>query len=316
MSRPFRLAAVVAAASAILLTAAPATAAPDPPPSPPTAVAATTAITPAHVSASVPAAPAKVVNVAHRGASAYAPENTMAAFRLARTQRADMFELDVQETRDHELVLMHDTTLARTTNVEEVFPERAPWQVADFELAEIRRLDAGSWFGPGFQGEPVPTLGEALREMRGSGLGLLLEIKAAELYPGIEHALAEELRRHPYWLSTNRWERRLVVQSFNWQCMRALKGILPWVPVGLLGAPAAERLPRVSQFADQINPPFHGLTAEYVAQVHALRMDVFTWSVQDPAIMRQVIAHGVDGVITDRPDILHSVLAQGPARSP
>jgi glycerophosphoryl diester phosphodiesterase len=313
MSRSFCLAAAVAV-SALLLTAAPATAAPDPPPVPAGATT-TTVVTHAQVPAAVPAVPAKVLNIAHRGASAYAPENTIAAFRLAQAQRADMFELDVQETRDHELVLMHDITLDRTTDVEEVFPERGPWEVADFDLAEIRRLDAGSWFDARFQREPVPTLADALEVMRGSGLGLLLEIKASELYPGIEHTVAEELRRHPYWLRTNRWERRLVVQSFNWQSMRIFHGILPWVPVCLIGTPAVQRLPRLAQFADQINPHFQGLSAEYVAQVHALRMDVFAWSVQDPAVMRQVIAHGVDGVITDRPDVLRGVIAEEPPRA-
>ncbi|XVQ85108.1 glycerophosphodiester phosphodiesterase family protein [Microbispora siamensis] len=119
----------------------------------------------------VPAAAASgPLVVAHRGASAYAPENTVAAFELARHRGADMFELDVQETGDHHLVLMHDTTLGRTTDAEEVFPGRAPWRVGDLTLAEIRKLDAGSCFSRKYAGEAVPTLGEALRAMRGSGV--------------------------------------------------------------------------------------------------------------------------------------------------
>jgi glycerophosphoryl diester phosphodiesterase len=295
MLRPFCLVAAVALA-AVSLTAAPAAAGPRAAPA---------------LSRQMPVAPVRVADIAHRGASAYAPENTLTAFRLAQAQQADMFELDVQETRDHELVLMHDTTLARTTNVEEVFPERAPWQIRDFTLAEIRMLDAGSWFDARFQGEAVPTLGDALRAMRGSGLGLLLEIKAPELYPGVEQRVADALRREPYWLNTNRFHRRLVVQAFNWNSMRLLHGILPWVPIGVLGTPAPEQLPRLAAFAAQINPNHRDLSADYVARIHAAGMDVFTWTAQDATVMRQAIAYGVDGVITDRPDVLRAILSEG-----
>jgi glycerophosphoryl diester phosphodiesterase len=252
----------------------------------------------------VTAAPSAVTGVAHRGASAYAPENTVAAFELAREQNADMFELDVQETKDHALVLMHDTTLARTTDVERVFPDRAPWRVGDFTLAEIRRLDAGSWFAPRYEGEPVPTLGEALRAMGGSGMGLLLEVKAPGLYPGIEARIARELRRSPSWLSPD----RLAVQSFDWNSMRRFHRAMPEVPIGLLGTPAVAQLPRLAEFADQVNPPHTDLTPEYVRRVHAHRMEVFTWTVDDPATMRRMISQRVDGIITNRPDVLNDLI--------
>ncbi|MFF5264354.1 glycerophosphodiester phosphodiesterase [Actinomadura viridis] len=261
----------------------------------------------------VAAPSAQVANVAHRGASAYAPENTIAAFNLARAQRADMFELDVQETKDHQLILMHDTTLARTTDVESVYPDRAPWPVSAFTLAEIRKLDAGSWFGAKYAGERVPTLAESLRAMRGSGLGLLLEVKAPALYPGIEGRIAAELRRHASWLRPDPAERLLVVQSFDFDSMRRFHAIMPRVPVGLLGTPAVEDLPELARFADQINPNHGALTAEYVQRVHRLRMEVFTWTVDDPAVMRRVIGLGVDGVITNKPDVLGDVLDEGAA---
>ncbi|RJL34547.1 glycerophosphodiester phosphodiesterase [Bailinhaonella thermotolerans] len=251
-----------------------------------------------------------VANVAHRGASAYAPENTIPAFRLAKDMGADLYELDVQETRDHALVLMHDTTLARTTDAEEVFPDRAPWRVKDFTLAEIRRLDAGSWFGPEYAGVPVPTLGEALRAMRGSGLGLLLEIKAPHLYPGIERRVAAELRRHPSVTRPDPRGRRLIVQSFDWASMERFHREIPRVPIGLLGSPPAGDLPRLAAFADQINPRHTELTGEYVRQVHAYGMEVFTWTVDDPAAMRRALAHRVDGVITNKPDVLGDVLGE------
>ncbi|NDU77535.1 glycerophosphodiester phosphodiesterase [Actinomadura sp. DSM 109109] len=256
-----------------------------------------------------------VVNVAHRGASAYAPENTLAAFRLARVMKADMFELDVQETKDHQLVLMHDATLARTTDAERVYPGRAPWRVADFTLAEIGRLDAGGWFAARYAGERVPTLGQALDAMRGQGLGLLLEIKNPALYPGIERRVAAELRRYPSWLRPDPRERRLAVQSFDWESVRRFHAVLPDVPTGLLGAPKAADLPKLAAYADQVNPAFAGLTASYVEGVHDAGMDVLTWTVDDPGAMERAVGLDVDGIITNRPDVLSGVLGDSAERA-
>jgi glycerophosphoryl diester phosphodiesterase len=147
--------------------------------------------------------------------------------------------------------------------------------------------------------------------MRDGGLGLLLEVKAPELYPGIEQRIADLLRRRPYWLDTGRWEHRLVVQSFNSRSMRVFHAILPWVPIGVLGTPAAEELPRLAEFADQINPYHRDLSPDYVQRVHALHMEVFTWSIQDPDDIRHAIAHNVDGIITGKPDVLRDILTQG-----
>ncbi|MFI0366496.1 glycerophosphodiester phosphodiesterase [Actinomadura sp. 1N219] len=260
---------------------------------------------------------ADVTNVAHRGASAYAPENTIAAFTLAVSQRADVFELDVQESKDHKLVIMHDTTLARTTNVEQLYPGRGPWKVSDFTLAEIRKLDAGSWFGTKYKGERVPTLDQTLSVMRDRGLGLLVEIKSPNLYPGIEKRVAAALERSPSWLRPDPAERRLAVQSFDWESMRRFHSVLPNVPIGLLGTPKAEELPELASYADQINPTYRDLSASYVKQVHASRMDLLTWTVDDSGDMKKAVQLGVDGVITNKPDVLHRVLTEttAPTRS-
>ena len=109
-------------------------------------------------------APRKIL-IAHRGASAYAPEHTIAAYRLALEQGADFVEQDLQISKDGVLVCLHDLTLERTTDVEEVYPARAAtsetgrktWHVSDFTLEELKRLDAGSWFDPKFKGERIPT---------------------------------------------------------------------------------------------------------------------------------------------------------------
>ncbi|WP_131737512.1 glycerophosphodiester phosphodiesterase [Actinomadura roseirufa] len=251
---------------------------------------------------------ARVADVAHRGASAAAPENTLAAFRSAKAKHADVFELDVQETRDHKLVVLHDSTLARTTNAERVYPGHGPWKVSGLTLAQVRKLDAGSWFSAKYKGERVPTLAEVLTAMGGSGLGLLLEIKNPASYPGIERRIAAELKRHPSWLRRDSRQRRLVVQSFDWASVRRFHSVLPAVPTALLGTPAAGDLPELARFADQINPPYKGLTASYVKKVHAAHMSVQTWTLNDRARMRRAIGLGVDGIITNKPDVLYGVL--------
>lgn len=135
---------------------------------------------------------ADVAVVAHRGSSGSAPENTIAAVELAVHEQASFVEVDVQRTGDGELVVVHDTTLARTTDVARVFPDRAPWRVGGFTRAELDRLDAGSWCGSEFLGEPIPTLSDVLDTV-GGATGLMLELKAPKLYPGIEAQGVDEL---------------------------------------------------------------------------------------------------------------------------
>jgi glycerophosphoryl diester phosphodiesterase len=257
------------------------------------------------VATTAAADPSTVINVAHRGASAYGPENTVVAFKLAAEQGADAFEFDVQETKDHKLVLMHDTTLNRTTDAEKVFPDRSSWKVGDLPLAQIRKLDAGSWFDSDYEGEPVPTLGEALNAMQGSGLDLRLEIKSPRLYPGIEDRVAGELRRNASWLSGN----RVVVQSFDWDSMRTFHKELPPVPIGLLGTPKTAELDDLAKFADEIDPAYADVTRSYVKRVHDEGMQIFTWTVNDPDDMRRMVSYGVDGIMTNKPDVLSELAA-------
>jgi glycerophosphoryl diester phosphodiesterase len=251
----------------------------------------------------------RVRNTAHRGASFRAPENTLAAFRLAIDLDAEWIESDVRRTKDGALVLMHDETLVRTTNVEQVFPHRSPWRVADFTLAEIRRLDAGSWKGPRFAGERVPTMAEMVDLVRPSRSGILMEIKTPELYPGIEADVAAVFDSFPGYVSSAVAARRLAVESFDWESMRTFHLIQPEVPVGLLGTPTKAELPRLA-WADQINPHHRTFDTAYVDRVHALGMEVHAWTVDAPADMREVLDRGVDGVITNKPGLLDAVLAE------
>ncbi|MCX5196618.1 glycerophosphodiester phosphodiesterase family protein [Streptomyces sp. NBC_00249] len=251
---------------------------------------------------------------AHRGASAYAPENTLESIDLAMWMGFDWVENDVQRTEDGELVVVHDDTLARTTNVEEVFPDRKPWRVKDFTAAEIARLDAGSWFGDGrYAGARVPTLREYMERVQDNQQKLLLEIKKPEFYPGIEEQTLK-LLEETGWLDRQHVEGRLVVQSFSADSVRIVHGLRPDLVTAFLGTPTVADLPRYAEFTDRINPWHTTISADWVAAVHGLRgahgkaMEVDTWIVDDAATARKVQAMGVDGIITNAPDVVQDAV--------
>jgi glycerophosphoryl diester phosphodiesterase len=256
----------------------------------------------------VPSTDRLLDEIAHRGSSFGMPENTLTAFRKAIDAHVDLVEIDVHRSLDGELVVVHDTSLCRTTDVEEVFPDRSSYDVGDLTLAEIRQLDAGSWKGEEFAGEPVPTLQEVIDLVRRTGSGLLVEVKVPHLYPGIAQDLAEVLLAHPGYVISGVAPERLVVQSFDWGFMAEFDALLPEVPAGLLGAPTIAELPELATWAEQVNPHHATLTQHYVDAVHAHGMGVSTWTVDDPAAMRRLIHLGVDGIITNRPDMLAAVV--------
>jgi len=249
--------------------------------------------------------------IAHRGSSGAAPENTLAAVRLAIAQKSDVVENDIQRTRDGELVIMHDPTLTRTTDVEQVFPDRLPWNVGGFTLAEIKQLDAGSWFAPKFAGERVPTLAEWVNAV-GQRAGMLLEPKMPELYPGIEADLDKELRSLPAFNRALNAD-RVVVQSFNHVWLRAYKDRAPDVPVGLLYAskPTEVDIAAAATWAQQVNPALGAIDQATADQVHAHGMEIHVWTVNAGTDMRRAINWQVDGIITNYPQVLRDILRRG-----
>jgi glycerophosphoryl diester phosphodiesterase len=248
--------------------------------------------------------------VAHRGASSEAPENTLAAVRRAIARDADQVEVDVQRTKDGALVLLHDTTLARTTNVRRLFPRRAPWLVSDFTSDEIARLDAGGWHSAQFSGERVPTLEQLVDVLRPSTTGLLLELKAVALHTGLARDVAATLRAAPGYVDQAVASGRLVVQSFDQDAMREHKTLEPAVPVGVLGTPSRAELGALATWADQVNPVHWSVRRSYVETIHRHGMRCQVWTVNRPEQMRRALSLGVDGVITNHPGALRHVLAQ------
>ncbi|MGW2961902.1 glycerophosphodiester phosphodiesterase [Streptomyces sp. NPDC001220] len=253
--------------------------------------------------------------LAHRGASAYAPENTLAAVDKAAALGFTWVENDVQRTRDGRLVVLHDDSLARTTNVEQVFPGRAPWKVKDFTAAEIARLDAGSWFSSSYTGTRVPTLAQYMRRIEHNHEKLLLEIKNPELYPGIEQQIVKLLGNEG-WLDGPHLG-RIVVQSFSADSLRVVHGLRPAVTTGYLGTPPVSALQRYARFTDLINPSVGSISAGYVSSVHSLEgphgtpLRVFTWTVDDAATTWKAVGYGVDGLITNKPDVVRAALRAG-----
>ncbi|MGN5636078.1 glycerophosphodiester phosphodiesterase [Streptomyces sp. AC154] len=249
--------------------------------------------------------------ISHRGASAYAPENTLAAVDRAHALGFDWVENDIQLTKDGVLVVIHDTGLKRTTDAEKVFPDRAPWAVKDFTAAEIARLDAGSWFGARYAGTRVPTLRQYLERIEHNHQSLLMEIKSPETYPGIERAALQVLDQEG-WLDAGHVRDRLVIQSFGADSVRTVHKLRPDVITGFLGAPAVAELPAYAEFTDRINPEYTSVSGEYVAAVHALKgphgkkLQVDTWTVNDAAHALRVTGYGVDGIITNAPDVVRA----------
>ncbi len=271
------------------------------------------------------------VSIAHRGASAYAPEHTLPAYRMAIAQGADYVEQDLAVTRDGALICLHDDSLERTTDVEKVYPDRGEidpatgrrrWLAADFTLAEIKRLDAGSWFDARFAGERIPSWEEAVAAV-GTGAGLYPELKAPALYRernvNMARVFVESFRRLNL---GSRLPDALIVQSFDDQVLRELARELPAVPrTFLIEGRDGDRwlstagLAEVARFADGIGLA-KGLIEKHpqvVRAAHALGLTVtpYTFTSRAPAAgfsdVRREMEHylftlDVDAVFTDNPD--------------
>lgn len=271
--------------------------------------------------------------VAHRGASAYAPEHTLEAYRLAIEQGADFVEQDLAVTKDGVLVCIHDLTLDRTTNVEEVFPTRfaedktgaSPvrrWLVGDFTLAEIKTLDAGSWFNPKFAGARIPTFQEAIDAV-GTRAGLYPELKDPAFYRtrGVspEKLLAQVLQKNK--LVTRGATPRVIIQSFDETTVKLLAKELPEISRVWLIDPASagridseEKVRQVAGWATGLGPNKMIVAArpEIVKWAHAAGLTVTPWTFRSSntgafASVREEMAkflydYGVDAVFTDNPD--------------
>jgi glycerophosphoryl diester phosphodiesterase len=231
-----------------------------------------------------------VLLIAHRGASGHAPENTLAAFKKAVTLGATFIETDLQLTRDARLVAIHDETVNRTTN--------GKGAVHDMTLADLRRLDAGSWFGSEFTGERIPTLDEILQFAKKYDVVFYLEMKPGGSWGG-EHALISGLR-------DSGQIARTVVISFDAAILSTVRKIEPTLMTALLYDGQIEKpLDRALEVgARQLAVRGDLVTPWLLTAARKKDIQVVCWTVNHSAHMRLLISAGVDGIMSDYPDRL------------
>lgn len=233
----------------------------------------------------------RILIIGHRGASAYAPENTLAAFKLAVAMKADLVEDDYHVTKDDRLIVIHDSTVDRTTDAIKKWGGQKI-AVKSKTLAELRTLDAGSWKDPRFAGEKLPTFGEAARTML-KGSVPLLEQKSGSA----KQTLAE--------LKEIDAVEKVVVQSFNWQFLRQLHDLEPKIVLGALGNGelTATRIRVIMKTgAGVVGWEHKDLNADAIQRIHAAGMRAWAWTVDDEKDIRRLVEAGIDGIITNRPD--------------
>lgn len=236
---------------------------------------------------------------AHRGASAYAPENTLSAFELALRQGADGIELDAKLSADGQVVVIHDQTVDRTTG--------AHGRVDQLSLAQLKALDAGSSFSPQFQGERIPTLEEVFATL---GKRLLINVELTN-YRSATDALvpkvAELVRRH----GLQDW---VLFSSFHPLNLLRARRLLPSVPAGFLllpGKAAALIYKVLGRWLSPkfVHPYFADVDPAYLAAQRRLGRGVNVWTVNQAEDMRRLFDLGVDGIFTDDPPLAQKVLA-------
>lgn len=247
----------------------------------------------------------RTLGIAHRGASAVAPANTLSAFEKAVELGADGIELDVHLSADGVPVVIHDFTVDATTD--------GHGRVADMTLAQLKRLDAGSYFDPTFAGERIPTLEEALTVIAINSLLLNVELKTTSLRDdGLERAVIACIERSTI-QHGEAFANQVLLSSFNPFSLRRAKRIAPHIPVGLLYAPDLPLPLRRAWLAflaphEARHPEHTMVNARYMAWARQRGYRVNTWTVDDPDEMHRLIGLGVDSIITNVPDVLHSVL--------
>lgn len=239
--------------------------------------------------------------IAHRGASAYYPENTLASFEGAAALGADMVELDVQLTSDGEVVVFHDEKISRCTN--------GRGRIADHTLAELRTLDAGSWFDKRFRDEKIPTLAEVLHLCRGR-IAVNIEVKTEAVADGVSGGIEEKCLR-----TVDRAGMRghVVFSSFDPRAILHLKAIDAETPVAVLYQKKyyGQQLPSAivsSLHADAFNCSARELDKGWLADLndHAIPVNVYT--VNEEKKMARWLALGIRGIFTNHPDVLKRVL--------
>lgn len=233
-----------------------------------------------------------LINVAHRGASAYAPENTMSAFKKGVAQGVDYIECDVHLSKDGKLIIIHDEKLNRTTN--------GSGKVSNFTLEQLKKLDAGAKFHKSYVGEQLITLDELLDEFHYQ-VGIIIEIKNPKKYPGIEEKVAELVKEYRV--------ANIMIQSTDFDSMRIMYELVPHIPIAVLVSHtqhplSTEQLDELSEFVTYFNYNIKYLSEKVVSEIKKRNKQILAWTIKDKRTMSKAVHLGVDGIITDYSDWL------------
>ncbi|AMR02995.1 MULTISPECIES: glycerophosphodiester phosphodiesterase [Bacillus cereus group] len=247
-----------------------------------------------------------IKNIAHRGASAYAPEHTIAAYQLGQQMNGDYIEIDLQMTKDGHLVAMHDETLNRTTN--------GTGLVKEHTLEEIKQLNAGSFFNgkypnlakKEFENVKVPTLTEIL-ETFGHNANYYIETKSPDEYPGMEEKLLEIINHYEI-------HDKVIIQSFSEESLQKIHSLnsnisivqlLPYKKVVQLTKLEIEKY---KMYCIGLGMNYKYIDSDYVKKIKKSGLEVHPFTVDNENDMKKLLAWGVDGMFTNYPDHLHSIL--------
>lgn len=236
--------------------------------------------------------------IAHRGASGYAPENTLTAFKKAIEMNADGIELDIQMTKDGKIIVMHDWKVDRTTN--------GRGFVFDLDFDYIKNLEAGTWFSKDFVSEKVPTLEEVL-DILPNNMMLNIEIKdSARKHSKIAEALLQILRNYPSKFDN------IVISSFHHSILKDLQNLEPKLKLALLTASELVDVEKYHKDNDlkcySYHPEGHLISKEDIDILHKNGIKVFVWTINKEEDLDYLIKIGVDGVITNYPDIMKELI--------
>ncbi|MGH0924524.1 glycerophosphodiester phosphodiesterase [Bacillus pacificus] len=247
-----------------------------------------------------------IKNIAHRGASAYAPEHTIAAYKLGQQLKGDYIEIDLQMTKDGYLVAMHDETLNRTTN--------GTGLVKEHTLEEIKQLNAGSTYNKKYpnlakkeyENAKVPTLEEVI-EVFGYDANYYIETKSPDEYPGMEEKLLEIINHYEI-------QDKVIIQSFSEESLQKIHSLNVNIPlVQLLSYKKAVQLTeseieKYSTYCIGLGMNYKYIDSAYVKKIKKQGLEVHPFTVDNEADMKKLLLWGVDGMFTNYPNRLHSVL--------
>lgn len=258
--------------------------------------------------------PNRILNIAHRGASGHAPEHTIASYEKVEEMSGDYIEIDLQMTKDGELIAMHDSDISRTTDGE--------GDVSELTIDEINILDAGKWFNeenpdqaePVFSQARVPTLRDIF-ETFGKDANYYIETKIPEESPGMVNELVSVLNEYDM-LDDDMEEGQIIIQSFSEASLREMQELEPSLPLIQLisyqekAEITDEELNNMTKYAIGIGANYKHITKDYVQKVRDAGLLLHPYTVNEKKDMKRMIEWGVTGMFTNYPDRLDEVLKE------